>query len=400
MVRRVGAQMCEHRAMLLADAIEQWGIAHRQFLDEDDKNLLRRVWGTTRSSEIGEIEIDELRAAEGRRLMSLFPKTDRSSIASFLNSAVTWVADGKKRPSASAERLGGLGARAGQELPDFGKQSGGLSEQQRDIAQKLAALRKSSGVDRRGDANADAALVVDSGAVGVADGDAKADAADVVDSSAKTDAADVDSGDAGTDAEAGDANAAASEAHDAAEAPDAESASAAGDKKPTRSGKPRPKRSADATSARSAASDGSDGQHVDDAQQPLEPTELIDDAAGEHEPESSEPVAVDDHTAEAEADGGEAQEQAAAENDDDVGAQGTLALANSEGVMDVPADQPKRARRRRSRNKATPFEDDAPRSKVIEDRAEGTASSEPEGASGMSRAERRRNRSKNSKNKK
>ncbi len=84
--------------MQLADAIERWALERRSTLDESDEELLRRIWAKVRSSNFASVEITELSPAEARRVMALFPHSDRSSVAQTLNSVAEWVRETGNRP--------------------------------------------------------------------------------------------------------------------------------------------------------------------------------------------------------------------------------------------------------------------------------------------------------------
>lgn len=82
--------VCKALMMQLADAIEQWGIAHRTRMDESDAALVRSVWATIRRSKTADFDVDNLTSEDSRQVMALFERKRRGDVATVLNIATKW----------------------------------------------------------------------------------------------------------------------------------------------------------------------------------------------------------------------------------------------------------------------------------------------------------------------
>ena len=77
--------------MLLADAIEAWGQAHKAELDQSQKLRLGGIWSTVRKSEAGMFDIETMGKDDARGVMALFENDDRREVSQTLNRVRKWA---------------------------------------------------------------------------------------------------------------------------------------------------------------------------------------------------------------------------------------------------------------------------------------------------------------------
>lgn len=83
--------MCDDAEMILVDAIEAWGQAHKTHLERSNLEKLGEVWSTIRTADVGSRPVANMSKEDARDVMLLFGEEDRGDIADLLNTIRTWT---------------------------------------------------------------------------------------------------------------------------------------------------------------------------------------------------------------------------------------------------------------------------------------------------------------------